>query len=191
MPRRVPKYSLHKATGQARVCIDGTDHYLGPHGSPESRRKYSELVDRWKERQRRAHIPEITIGQLALLYAEYADGYYRKHGEPTSEAACIRYALRALVKAHANLAAPGFGPKRLKAVRREMIGLEWTRQSINKHVSRIVRMFRWAVAEEHVVTAVYEALRAVPGLRKGRTDAVESDPVQPVAEGCSTPVGVC
>jgi hypothetical protein len=34
--RTIPKYSHHKATGQARVRIDGKEHWLGKHGSPES-----------------------------------------------------------------------------------------------------------------------------------------------------------
>jgi hypothetical protein len=46
MPRRftVPAYQLHRGSGQAKVRIDGEDIYLGPHGSPESRERYEELV---------------------------------------------------------------------------------------------------------------------------------------------------
>ena len=46
MPRTklIPAYSLHKTTGQARVRIDGRDHYLGKFGAPESRRKYARLI---------------------------------------------------------------------------------------------------------------------------------------------------
>ena len=42
--RRRPAYLLHKATGQARVRIDGKDCYLGVYGSPESRERYDELI---------------------------------------------------------------------------------------------------------------------------------------------------
>jgi hypothetical protein len=34
--KRKPSYLLHKATGQARVRIDGKDEYLGEYGSLES-----------------------------------------------------------------------------------------------------------------------------------------------------------
>jgi hypothetical protein len=46
MPRSnaVPSYLHHKPSGQARVRIDGKDHYLGPYGSPESKAKYDLLV---------------------------------------------------------------------------------------------------------------------------------------------------
>ncbi len=44
--RKPPKYSLHTATGQAKVRIDGEDHYLGPYGSEESKKLYDELIAR-------------------------------------------------------------------------------------------------------------------------------------------------
>jgi len=43
-PKAIPSYRLHKATGQARVIIDGHHHYLGAYGSDESKAKYEELV---------------------------------------------------------------------------------------------------------------------------------------------------
>jgi integrase len=41
-------------------------------------------------------------------------------------------------------------------------------------------MFKWGVAEELVAPEVYQALATVPGLRRGRTEAVERPPVAPV-----------
>ena len=35
--RKLPGYLHHKATGQARVWLDGTDYYLGKFGSNASR----------------------------------------------------------------------------------------------------------------------------------------------------------
>ena len=43
-PNVFPSYLLHKPTGQARVRIDGKDHYLGPYGSDESRIAYGKLI---------------------------------------------------------------------------------------------------------------------------------------------------
>lgn len=39
-----PAYLPHKATGQARVVLNGRIHYLGKHGSPESTEKYNRLI---------------------------------------------------------------------------------------------------------------------------------------------------
>lgn len=49
--KRKPSYLLHQSTGQARVRIDGKDHYLGAYGSPESRDRYDDLVAEWLARQ--------------------------------------------------------------------------------------------------------------------------------------------
>ena len=37
-PRKIPSYGRHKASGQAVVCINGRDVYLGKYGTPESYR---------------------------------------------------------------------------------------------------------------------------------------------------------
>ncbi len=41
---RTPGYLLHKVTGQARVRIQGRDYYLGRHNSPESWKRYRQLI---------------------------------------------------------------------------------------------------------------------------------------------------
>ena len=40
MTIRIPKYRLHKTSGQALVQIRGKRIYLGKHGTPESRERY-------------------------------------------------------------------------------------------------------------------------------------------------------
>jgi len=57
-----------------------------------------------------------------------------------------------------------------------------SRGVINNRVNRMKRIFRWAVSEELIPTKVYEGLRTVPGLRRGRTKARETDPVKPVCD---------
>jgi hypothetical protein len=41
-----------------------------------------------------------------------------------------------------------FGPLKLKAVRQDLVDRRLVRTQINKQIRRIVRIFRWAVAEE-------------------------------------------
>jgi integrase len=55
------------------------------------------------------------------------------------------------------------------------------RSLINKDVNRLRGMYRWAVVHELVPVAVYQALQAVAGLRRGRTEAKEVPPIGPVA----------
>jgi integrase len=56
------------------------------------------------------------------------------------------------------------------------------RTSINRHVARIKQVFKWGVSQELVPPEVYSSLCTVTGLRRDRSDAVESDPVEPVPE---------
>ena len=41
---RPPSYRLHKPTGQAVVTLNGRDHYLGLHGTTESRVRYRRML---------------------------------------------------------------------------------------------------------------------------------------------------
>lgn len=44
MTTRVPKYRLHKGSGQALVQIDGDRIFLGRHGSAESKENYQRMI---------------------------------------------------------------------------------------------------------------------------------------------------
>ena len=61
-----------------------------------------------------------------------------------------------------------------------MIEQGLSRGVINSRIGKIKRMFRWAVSEELAPASLVHALDTVAGLQKGRTEAREADPVQPV-----------
>jgi integrase len=63
-----------------------------------------------------------------------------------------------------------------------MIKDDLCRTHINQQIGRIKRMFKWAVEQELVDANVWHALQAVSGLRAGKTEAREAEPVKPVAE---------
>jgi integrase len=56
------------------------------------------------------------------------------------------------------------------------------RNVVNKRTSRIVRIFKWAVSELMVPPSVHYGLQAVSGLRRGRADVRESEPIKPVPD---------
>jgi integrase len=70
----------------------------------------------------------------------------------------------------------------LANVRQAMIAAGRSRRLINKDVNRIRGMFGWAVEHELLPVEVHQALRRVKGLRKGRSAARETAPVEPVPE---------
>jgi len=61
MSVRVPKYRLHKGSGQALVQINGQRIYLGVYESAESKEKYRRIVaDGWNRRRHRPSPAEAT-----------------------------------------------------------------------------------------------------------------------------------
>jgi integrase len=171
-----------KKSGQdlAFVRLDGKRIYLGTYDSPESRARYHQLIAEWEMAGRILPSPpdRISIAEIARQYLAFAKTYYVKNGHPTSEPENIILAIRPLLEMFGKIPAVQFGPKSLKLVRQNMIHRGWTRKYTNKHVDRVKRMFKWAVAEELIPAGVYEALRAVVGLRHGRCGAPDNPPVQ-------------
>ena len=127
--------------------------------------------------------PALTIDELLLRYLDFARGYYVNGEKPSKELTCMKEAMGHLRALYATDLANDFGPKKLKAVRQHMIdACNLSRNVVNKRVGRIKRIFKWAVSEELVAPSVFEGLRTVVGLRRGRTAARETDPVKPVPD---------
>ncbi|MCI0685575.1 MAG: hypothetical protein L0Y71_26045 [Gemmataceae bacterium] len=180
---RIPRYGKHRATGQARVVLNGRSIYLGPYGSPKSREAYQRAINEWLARGRTTARSGLTIVELILAFWKHALVYYRKpNGVSTGELYCIKSACRPLRDLYGQSDADAFGPKELKAVRQAMIANGWVRKSINRNIERIRRMFRWAGEQGIVPPEIYHRLLCVSGLKVGRTDAKEGHPVKPVPE---------
>src|SRR5262249_42147059 len=125
---------------------------------------------------------DLTVSEMILAYVKFVDGYYIKNGRPTKEAANIRLAMRPLREIYGHTPAAAFGPLALKAVRRSMVEADICRLEVNRRIGRIVRAFKWAVGEEMIPPSVHQGLKALAWLRKGRTEARESDPIRPAPE---------
>jgi hypothetical protein len=186
MSPRTPTCRLNKATGQAVVTLGGRDVYLGKHGSPESRAEYDRVVAEFLASGRRAPVSSaahaLSINELIVAYVRWADGYYVKDGHTTKEAITIRLALRPLRRLYGITNGVDFGPLALKTVREAYIADDLCRNEVNRRTRIVVRCFKWAVENELVSPSIHHGLRAVSGLRKGRTEARESKPVKPVPD---------
>ncbi len=184
MPKKLPTYSLHKATGQARVWLGGKDHYLGEFGSESSRIRYGELIAQYASgvavdpfKQQGPTDSGPTVNELVNAFLGHARGYYRKGGKITAEYHCILSAIRPLIDLYGDTPAKSFGPAFLKACRQRMIdGKKMCRTFINKSVGRIRRCFRYGVENELVPPTVLVGLEAVAPLLEGRTEAVDHVP---------------
>ncbi len=188
MKTRTPSYRLHRPTGLAVVTLNGRDHYLGKHGSPESREEYDRLIAEWLVNGRRASEPAqapangLTVNEMLVSYWHHAESHYRaKDGTPSEELGNIKAALRPLKALYGRTVAKDFGPLALRAVRDEMVRSNLARTSINSRVNRIRRAFKWAASVELVPVAVVQTLATVAGLQRGRSQAREKEPIGPVS----------
>ena len=182
MPRLVnsqPKLRRH-ASGQAFVQVGGKPLYLGKYGTNAAKLAYDAFLGKWIAAGRPSQVvfeEEVTINRLALeFWRSCKDSLSRGELHP------MKSALRMLRGLYGKEAAADFGPKKLKLVREAMIEKGWVRTSINKHLHRIRRAFRWGVTEQMVPAEVWHALLALEGLRIGRSKAAESEPVKPVPD---------
>lgn len=181
---RVPAYSRHRASGQAVVTLSGRDIYLGKYNSAASREAYNRLIAEWLANGRALPAQDdITVLEVLARFIDHAERYYRKpDGTPTSELANFRDAMRPLKRLYGRTPAGEFGPLKLKALREEMVKLDWCRNTINRHTSRIRSIFKWAAECELIPPSIHHGLAAVAGLKAGRSDARESEPVKPVPD---------
>jgi integrase len=113
---------------------------------------------------------------------QHAETYYRRQdGTASPGLDHFRYAIRPLRDLYGSLPAAEFSPKKLKAIREWMIAQGQARSAVNDRTNAIKSIFDWAVEQELAPAAVSHSLRAVKGLRRGRSEAREIDPVAPVA----------
>jgi integrase len=192
MPRRpnpIPTYRLHKQSGQAVVALrqpDGSRKFilLGTYGTDTSKAEYERVLAEWRATGGRPVATSgLTMNELLVSFWSHAQQHYRHaDGSPTNELNDYRLTLKPLKALYGHTLAAEFGPLALKAVRQSMIDADLCRNVVNQRIGRIKRLFKWAVSEELVPTAVYAAVATVAGLAKGRSSAREREPVRPVAD---------
>lgn len=186
MPRhvnRMPEMKLHKASGQAYVRLGGKFHYLGKHGSPESRILYERTIAEWLARDRRPTMNDpagLSVSDMLAAFMAHAVRYYRAQGKPTGEADNFKEAVKPLFALYQDLPAAEFTTDELKAVRAKMIESGLARSTINARINRVRRIWKWAAKEKMLPASIYTELKTLDALLEGRTDAKESLPVESV-----------
>jgi integrase len=189
----VPAYRQHRPTGRAVVTLDGRDFYLGTFGTRASKEEYDRLIAEWlaNGRQLPGRPADLTVAELIGQYWHHVESYYRHpDGTPTGEVQAMRYALRPLNHLYGTTPVRDFDPASLKTVRELMIrGYDHPRygpqpalcrNQVNARVKRIRRAIKWGVETGIVSADVLHGLQAVAPLKRGRTEARESEPVKPV-----------
>lgn len=182
---RLPKLRHHKGSGQGAVVLDGTWIYLGKFGTAETEREYRRVVGEWLAGEHRLPVPadEVTVAEVLATYKRECKRRYRgADGNLPTDFAAIERALKTAGKLYGHVRAVEFGPLALRAVRDDFVRDKLSRSYVNRLVWRIKRAFEYAVEMQMIPVEVHQRLSTVRGLTKGRSEARESDPVQPVPE---------
>jgi len=180
---KIPTFRVHKASQQGYVELNGQRIYLGRFDLPESKKKYHQLIAEWLASGRNLPVEknEITILEVVARFWTFAESYYRTpDGRPSDSLANFKSTIRELKTLYGDTKASEFGPRALKALREKFVQQGHCRKHINKMVSRVKQIIRWAVSEELIPSATIHGLDAVLGLKRGRSTAPESVPVRPV-----------
>ncbi|MHC5110573.1 MAG: hypothetical protein ACYTHJ_11935 [Planctomycetota bacterium] len=131
---RIPKMQFHKASGQAKVRIDGKDHYLGRHGAPKAEAKYKRLIAELCLTGRVADDDTaVTVDEVLASAWQWVEKHYRKDGNPTSEVLSYKRAFSFVRRLYGDTPANFFGPRALKHIREELVAAGFVRRSVNKH----------------------------------------------------------
>jgi integrase len=189
MPRStpsIPKYSLHKPSGRARVRIGGRDIYLGAYGSPESKEAYNRVIAEHLAggvpTARPASRPSRGPLSIAELILRYADHRKASKLSPKTFDKVDRPALRRLRKLYGTVPVSDFGPSSLRALqRRALVEEGLSRQYINKKLTPVIkRLFKWGLAQDLVSADVVTRLGVAEPIKMGEFGARETAKVKAV-----------
>lgn len=188
--KAIPAARIHRPTGQLRVRHGGRDFYFGRADDPASEGRYkrwvAELLVRELDSPLAGSRPQsgIIVNEVLVTYFRHAEQYYRQGDKVSREFIAMRDAAKPVKELYGTAPAVTFGPLALRAVRERLLLNDLCRREINKRINRVRRIFKWAASMEIVPASVYEALKTVAGLERGRTTARETEPVKPVDAGC-------
>ena len=181
-----PSYRLHKPSNQAVVTLDGRDIISAGTGPLKAGPSIDRLLAEWLANGRRLPAPasgsDLTVNELVLAYLRHADSTTSRAASPRWSQKTSGLAIRPLCQLYGHTPAREFGPVAFKTVRRAMSGGRHLPVEINQpHRSNRagLQVGRLGGIGPSVGPS---SPKTVPGLRRGRADVRESEPVKPVPD---------
>jgi integrase len=188
-----PSYRQH-ASGQAVVTVRTTagqrkDILLGAWDNPISKEEYRRVLALLDAHQGRypvntapaAAVSDLSVNEVVLAFWRHAE---QRYPADSRELEMFRLSLRPLKRLFGHTPAKEFGPRKLKVVQQAMAdgswmseeekarsaekgyATGWCRNVVNRRITRIKTLFKWAESEEMIPGGNYQALRTVAGLPK-------------------------
>jgi integrase len=183
MPRKkraLPEMKYH-VSGQARVFLDGSYFYLGPHGSAEAQARYDTLVAEYLANGRRLPMKSETHqADQPFTVANVTAEYRREIDSRPNQLGRYRHLCQLLEDEYGDLPATEFGPRRLAEIRDLLVVSGNARKTVNEYIGLIVRVFKHAVSRELIDLDVLQRLETLAPLKRGQTNAPEYKVRQPV-----------
>jgi integrase len=167
---------------QAFSWLNGKRIYHGVWGSPEAEKSYKRFLAALIE----SPVPPAEVDKdTDVLVSELASAFLDNHESKMSKGDYLnfKYAIEYLAEVFGELAVNEFSPKKLKAVRSQMVESEkLCRNTVNKYTKYIKRIFAWGVEEELVNANVEHGLRVVKAFREGEEGTFDHKEREPVPD---------
>jgi len=177
MPKLNSRYPKNcRDRNQAFSWYNGKRIYHGAWGSPEAKKSYDRFIAALLENPTlplRMGADGVLISELAAGFVEYVES----RNMDKTDVGHFKRAVGFLVEVYGKFSVNEFSPKKLKAVRNQMVKAgTLSRPMINLYVRKIRSVFSWGTEEEVVNSNVVHAIREVKALRKGEQGTFEPPP---------------
>lgn len=188
--QKTPSYRKKTVpTTKGKICygvvrINGKDIYLGRWNTKASKSEYQRVIGEWLAcGTAPANQPEtISVTEICVDYTREMKKRYRdENGKPTEEYKTVQRIMQSLRSSYGPTNAAEFKALRFKAMREKFVQKGLCRYVVNKYCRHIVRAFKLAAENEKLSPENYQSLQSVESLRKGRTEAKETEAIQPVS----------
>ena len=151
---------------QSFSWYNGKRIYHGIWGTPEAKKNYRRFCAAIDDPASSVRLGGGAFALISELTAGFLDGISSRMDK--SHVTHFKLAIGYLVDLYGDMSAEEFSPKKLKAVRNQMVKTgTLCRRMVNDYTGRIKHIFAWGVEEELVPPNVYDAIRVVKILPKG------------------------
>lgn len=178
-------------TDRAYVYYQGKKTYFGKFGSVEAAKGFAAWLREQFDCQPDSKPDDIQVAECISRFLSHAIVYYSEDGSPTGEYRNLLSSAQLLIDFDfAAMPASQFGPACLLRLQSTMAKTrtsrtdhtpKWARTTINAHIKRIRRIFRWCASRELIPTSIVVGLELVESIPANRNMARETMPVEPVA----------
>lgn len=178
--REIPSYPEHPdGRGFAVIKWLGRRCYLGIWNSPESHRRYSQIVCEWNLGRDRVRTSPPKVSELLFHYQDFASQRYRKGDVETSEVRVLKTVIEDIGIHYGDLLTDEFTSLHLLQLRNAWKE-RYVRDTVNGHLSRVRNIFKFGVSRMLVKVETLTALQTVESLRKH--EGRQNPKVMPVCE---------